>query len=336
MNLIDMHCDTISLIHTNSKGHSFQKDGTTNSSYENVIEEKMNLKKNDLHVDLEKLRLANAKAQFFALFVEYDYLKKIKQTPYNYFNLMYETLMKNLDENKDSIAIARNYDEMEKNFNENKISAFLTIEEGGAIEGKLERIEEVYNKGVRLITITWNHENEIGYPHVRPEFKEKGLKAFGLEVVEKMNELGMIVDVSHLSDLGFYDVARISKKPFIATHSNARFITNHSRNLTDDMIKVLANKGGVTGINFCSAFIGNTSMAMIDDMVKHIKHIKNVGGIESIALGSDFDGIDCPVEIKDVSEMGKLAIKLEQEGFTIDEIEKIYYKNALRVIKDVM
>ena len=124
MNLIDMHCDTISLIHTNSKGHSFQKDGTTNSSYENVIEEKMNLKKNDLHVDLEKLRLANAKAQFFALFVEYDYLKKIKQTPYNYFNLMYETLMKNLDENKDSIAIARNYDEMEKNFNENKISAF--------------------------------------------------------------------------------------------------------------------------------------------------------------------------------------------------------------------
>ena len=136
--------------------------------------------------------------------------------------------------------------------------------------------------------------------------------------------------------MGFYDVARLSKKPFIATHSNSRAMKNHSRNLNDDMIKILANSGGVTGINFCSAFLGNYEISSIKDMVRHIKHIRNIGGIDVVALGSDFDGIENKVEISDVSEMGKLAIELEKEGFTTTEIEKIYYKNALRVIKDVL
>ena len=204
------------------------------------------------------------------------------------------------------------------------------------LEGKIEHLKEFYDLGVRMMTLTWNHENEIGYPHNRPEFSKRGLKRFGEEVVEKMNELVMIVDVSHLSDAGFYDVARLSKKPFIATHSNSRAMKNHSRNLNDDMIKILANSGGVTGINFCSAFLGNYEISSIKDMVRHIKHIRNIGGIDVVALGSDFDGIENKVEISDVSEMGKLAIELEKEGFTTTEIEKIYYKNALRVIKDVL
>ncbi|CEQ22236.1 dipeptidase [Paraclostridium sordellii] len=312
MKFIDLHCDTIDRLLVDKTDNKLNKN---------------------LHcVDIEKLIKGECLAQTFALYVDIDE----HTDPYLHCMDMAKKFHEEIKSNSDLINLATNYKQIIENEKNNKISALLAIEEGAVLEGDINKLIEFYNLGVRMITLTWNHENEIGYPHVRPEFKEKGLKAFGLEVVEKMNELGMIVDVSHLSDLGFYDVARISKKPFIATHSNARFITNHSRNLTDDMIKVLANKGGVTGINFCSAFIGNTSMAMIDDMVKHIKHIKNVGGIESIALGSDFDGIDCPVEIKDVSEMGKLAIKLEQEGFTIDEIEKIYYKNALRVIKDVM
>ena len=338
MNLIDMHCDTISLIHTNSKGHSFQKDGTTNSSYENVIEEKMNLKKNDLHVDLEKLRLANAKAQFFALFVEYDYLKKIKQTPYNYFNLMYETLMKNLDENKDSIAIARNYDEMEKNFNENKISAFLTIEEGGAIEGKLERLEEVYNKGVRLITITWNHENELGYPNAVAKFMNKGLKKKGIETIERMNELGMLVDVSHLSDGGFWDVVKHSKKPFVASHSNARALASHPRNLTDDMIKAIANAGGTIGINYVGRFLSNRddNISYVSDIVNHIKYIRNIGGDDVLSLGGDVDGVDSTLEMANVGEMNKLLHALKKNKFSDDFIEKLWEKNVTRVIKDVL
>lgn len=111
---------------------------------------------------------------------------------------------------------------------------------------------------------------------------------------------------------------------------------NHSRNLTDDMIKVLANKGGVTGINFFHLFLSDKSESKLEDMVRHIKHIVNVGGIDVVSLGSDFDGIDSKVEIEDISQMGKLYEPLKKEGFSEDDIEKIYYKNALRVIKEVL
>lgn len=312
MKFIDLHCDTIDILMNEVKDPK--------------------LKNNSHCVDIEKLTKGNCLAQTFALYVDIG----MHKNPYNHCVNMAKKFHEEIKLNNDVINLATNYKEIMSNEKNKKISALLAIEEGAVLEGDIQNLIKFYDLGVRMMTLTWNHENEIGYPHVKPEYKIKGLKDFGVEVVEKMNELGMIVDVSHLSDAGFYDVAKISKKPFIATHSNARKITDHSRNLTDDMIKVLANSGGVTGINFCSAFIGETPMAMIDDMVKHIKHIKNIGGIDVIALGSDFDGIDCPVEIKDVSEMGKLAIKLEQENFTTDEIEKIYYKNALRVINDVI
>lgn len=338
MNLIDMHCDTISLIHTNSKGHSFQNDGTTNSSYDDLVKEKMSLRKNDLHVDLEKLEIAKAKAQFFALFVEFDYLKKIKQTPYEYFNLMYNTLIENLNENKDKIVIARNYDEMEKNFKENKISAFLTIEEGGAIEGKLERIEEVYNKGIRLITLSWNHENELCYPNCNPKFMKKGLKNKGIEAVERMNELGMLVDVSHMSDGGFWDVVKYSKKPFVASHSNARALASHPRNLTDDMIKAVANAGGTIGINYFGRFLSNRddNVSKVSDIVNHIKYIRNIGGDDVLSLGGDFDGVDSTLEMANIGQMDKLLMALKTEGFKEDFIEKLWEKNITRVIKDVL
>jgi len=153
-----------------------------------------------------------------------------------------------------------------------------------------------------------------------------------------MNELGMIIDVSHISDGGFYDIAEISRKPIIATHSNARAVTNHSRNLTDDMIKVIANCCGVTGINFYHTFLSEDQGvdSKLEYMVNHIKHIHNVGGIDVIAIGSDFDGIESNLDIKDASEMGKLYDPLKKEGFSEDQIEKIYNKNVLRVIKDVL
>ena len=155
-------------------------------------------------------------------------------------------------------------------------------------------------------------------------------------MVEEMERLGIVPDASHLSDRGFYDLVENCKKPFIVTHSNSRSIKRHPRNLTDDMIKKLSEKGGVMGINFCADFVGYEKVTQIKDLVSHIKHIKNVGGIDVISLGSDFDGIGNEVEIKDASEMGKLAQALEKEGFTIDEIEKIYYKNALRFLIDTL
>ncbi|MGL5718634.1 MAG: dipeptidase [Paraclostridium sp.] len=312
MKFIDLHCDTLDRLLE--------------------VKDDSKLLRNNHSVDLEKLKKGNCLAQTFAMYVDI----KNHENAYDHCMKMANKFHEEVKLNSDIVTLATNYKEIIKAEENNKIAALLSIEEGGVLEGKIENLQKFYDLGVRMMTLTWNHENKIGYPNIKPEFNKKGLKPFGIEVVEKMNELGMIVDVSHLSDGGFYDVAKHTKKPFIATHSNARSIKEHTRNLTDDMIKTLANNGGVTGINFLNAFLGEAEIGNIEDMIKHIKHIRNVGGIDVIALGSDFDGISCPVEMKDVSEMGKLAIDLEKEGFTTDEIEKIYYKNALRVIRDNM
>lgn len=312
MKLIDLHCDTIDKLMDNKNS---------------------NLYKNNFSIDIQKLQNINSLAQVFAIYFDLDIYR---DNPYHRFNDMANKFIDQINENKESIAIAKNYNEILKNEKENKLSAILSIEEGGAINSKLENLYNAYEIGVRLITLTWNYENEIGYPHNKKGFETVGLKPFGVDVVEAMNELGMLIDVSHLNDGGFYNVAKISKKPFIASHSNSRNITNVSRNITDDMIKVLGDCGGVTGINFCKFFLGSSPISKVDDIVKHIKHIVNIGGIDVVAMGSDFDGIPNDLEMKDISQMDKLQNALLKSGFNEDELEKMMYKNALRVIKDVL
>jgi membrane dipeptidase len=165
----------------------------------------------------------------------------------------------------------------------------------------------------------------------------RGLKDFGIELVHAMNDLGMVIDVSHLSDGGFYDVVKYSKDPFIASHSNARAVCDHKRNLTDEMIKILSEKGGITGINFERSFLNTNGKSTVEDMIRHIKHIYNIGGIDVISLGTDFDGINSKGnEIDNIGDIHKLSFELSKIGFNEDSIEKIFYKNAMRVIKDVM
>ncbi|MGL5244719.1 MAG: dipeptidase, partial [Sarcina sp.] len=286
----------------------------------------------DLKVDIEKLKKGKALAQFFALFIETEENK----SKYDKCIKMLENLKRELSLNSSHIMLCKNYNDYVDVKNNNKIAAFITVEEGEAIEGDINKLRTLKSQGVSLMTLTWNYENKIGYPNYEYKFKNNGLKNFGIEVVEEMNKIGMIIDVSHLSDGGFWDVIKYSKDPIVASHSNSKQVWNHSRNLTDNMIEALSNRGGITGINFCNDFLGEEKVSSISDMVKHIKHIKNIGGIDCIALGSDFDGIDNEVEIKDISEMEKLAIALQREKFTMDEIEKIFYKNAERVIKSVL
>lgn len=305
---VDLHCDTAS----------------------RIFYDKSDLKKNRFSIDIEKLQKGDALCQFFAFYIN---LKKVKD-PYLEFINMCNYLKKQVDENSSEIQLIEKFSDIDKARMSKKIGALLTIEEGEALQGDVNKLKEAYNLGIRAITLTWNYENSLGYPNKNFIFKDKGLTEKGMEFVYYMEEFGMIPDCSHLSDGGFYDLIKICKKPFIATHSNAREITAHSRNLTDDMIKKLSDKGGVTGINFCSAFLGRSSVSRIDDMVKHILHIRNVGGIDCISLGSDFDGIDNAVEIKNASEFIKLEMALNKCGINDDEIEKIFYKNALRVIKE--
>lgn len=311
MKLIDLHCDTI---------------------YKLMENECFRLRCNEFSVDLDKLIRGDSLAQTFALFVD----TKEHDNPFERCMAMANRFNNEICLNSDIIALATNYKEIKQNENNKKLSALLSIEEGAVLEGEIENLQHFYDLGVRMMTLTWNHKNEIGYPHSYRGQELKGLTKFGFEVVSKMNELGMLIDVSHISDEGFYDVAKVSTKPFIATHSNSRVVKNHSRNLTDDMIRVLANRGGVTGINFYNSFLGEDKIGTIDDMIKQIKHIINIGGIDVVAIGTDFDGIDSDVEIEDISQMGKLAIALEKAGLSCDEIEKIYYKNALRVIQEVL
>lgn len=307
---IDLHCDTAS----------------------RLLYENLKLKESDCKVDIQKLKKANAKAQVFAHFIELN----IVNNPYTEFIKMYDNLIKELKENEDSIEIVRNLNELEKVNNNGKIGAFLSIEEGEVLEGKVERVKELYDMGIRFITLTWNFKNSIGYPNAGYKYKDFGLTEKGKEIVLEMERLGIIPDCSHLSDGGFYDLVDICKKPFIATHSNARAITDHSRNLTDDMIVKLAEKGGVMGLNFCAPFLGKEKVPSINSMIKHIKHTRNVGGIDVLALGTDFDGIGNEVEIENIGEIGRLRDTLIKEGFTNSEVDKIFYGNVKRVLKEWM
>lgn len=313
MSIIDLHCDTIYQL-TNNKT--------------------LNLKENNLAIDINKLKNAGSLAQFFALFIDLNEHNK----PFNRAMDMLNRFYEEIEKNHHDIEVARNYNELTSNEAEGKISGFLTIEEGEAVEGSIKNLRNFYDLGVRLITLTWNYENSIGYPNCKKEFMNKGLKPFGIDMVEEMNKLGMIIDVSHLSDGGFYDVARYSNKPFIASHSNSRLLCNHSRNLKDDMIKVISNKGGVIGINFEKSFlVEDGSRSSVEDMINHIKHIYKIGGEGVISIGSDFDGINPDnLEIGNMSQIDKLILGLESAGFNGELIDKILYKNALRVIKEVL
>lgn len=309
--IIDLHCDTILHVMDNPQ---------------------LELKKNSLSVDVKKLKAANALAQFFALYID---LGK-HQNPLQRCLSMLDVFYQEIEASGAEIAVACSAQEMSLHQQAGKISAFLTIEEGGVLQGRLENLRNFYRLGVRLMTLTWNYPNEIGYPNCEEKYRSQGLTEFGQQVVHEMNRLGMIIDVSHLSDQGFYDVVKLSSKPFVASHSNARAVRDHGRNLTDDMIRLLAQKGGVMGVNFYGPFLGDSGISKVDDMVAHIKHIHQVGGLDVLALGTDFDGIECPLEIATAAEMDKLLKALSKNGFSEAEIEKIAYRNTMRVIQDCL
>lgn len=316
MKMIDLHCDTILRLYGEDPSQ--------------------NLMRNNFHVDLEKLKNSDSLAQFFALFIDLEETRKNGKDPWIEYMGMHSRFASEMMANKDAITLAMNSSEMEHNEKEGKISAFLTVEEGGIIEDQIERLDTLHDMGIRLITLTWNYINSIGYPNGE-ETNTFGLKPFGKDVVEKMKEKKMIVDVSHLSDAGFYDVADILKSPFTASHSSVRAIRNHGRNLTDDMLKTIGNTGSIVGVNFCPFFLTDEPyMQSVDALVKHIDYMVNTAGIEAVALGTDFDGIYGEMEIEHIGEMSKLYEGLKRIGYGEDKIERIWNLNAKRFIKDVL
>lgn len=340
MKVIDMHCDTIAEIYARKQAG-----------------EDCGILKNGLHIDLEKMKKGDYLLQNFAMFAHMENLKGVMPISEYAFKLA-DTFLTEMRKYPDQIGIVRSYQDIEENRKAGRMSAMLTMEEGAICEGKLEYLRIFYELGVRMFTFTWNFANELAWPNrIEPGALDKtgltapgkfvpdmehGLTEKGFEFLEEMERLGMILDVSHLGDRGILDVLEHAKRPFVASHSNARAICGHARNLTDEMIRGMAEKGGVMGMNFCPAFLrdreqwGTDRKVSIDDIVRHIRHIVNVGGIECIGLGSDFDGTNISFEMHGAADMQMLAEKLRKEKFTEEEIEKIFYKNVLRVYKEVL
>lgn len=316
MRTVDMHCDTISRI---------LKERRAGRACE--------LWENDGHLDLRRMEEQVYLLQNFALFVNRAKCKN----PWDEVCALHAVYEEEMEKNKGCIGRVLEYGDIERNEREGKMSAFLTVEEGAVCGGELGKLHKLYDKGVRMMTLTWNHENELGYP----AGSEGGLTEKGKEFVAEMEQIGMIVDVSHLSDAGFYDVLAMAKKPFVASHSNSRTICSVPRNLTDDMIRKLAGKGGCMGLNFYAPFLkksvdGEENPGRIAEVVCHAKHIVNCGGIEVLGLGSDFDGIDTNEELPGVQSMERLWNAFKKGGFAESELDKIWYENALRVYRAVL
>lgn len=330
MKVADMHCDTI------SKLRDYRKDGWT-------------LAENDLHLRLDKMREGDYLLQNFALFV----YAGNGRDPYQEAMELLECFQEQMNLFPEQIGQVFRYSDIEKNASCGRISALLTVEEGAVCQGSMEKLKEFYDRGVRMMTLTWNFPNEIGWPNLtlpekegeRPDFRtpqaERGLTEFGVSFIEEMQRLGMIIDVSHLSDAGFWDVVSHAKRPFVASHSNAREVCPNIRNLTDEMIRALAECGGVTGLNFCPDFLampqeGKKNKGTIEAVVRHAKHIVNIGGMECLGLGSDFDGIPTHEELTGGDKLPLLDDALRKAGFASSEREKIFSGNVLRLYRDVL
>ncbi|MDD6239033.1 MAG: dipeptidase [Oscillospiraceae bacterium] len=321
MKVVDMHCDTIGEL------WKAEKAGKP-----------ISLRSNSLHIDLEKMQKGDYLLQNFAMFV---FLGREKDPLVNVLEMI-DVYNRAMAENADIIGPVLNYEDIEKNRAAGKLSGMLTIEEGAVLKGNPYVVRTLYQLGVRMLTLTWNFENEIGYPNTIVKAKDYdpsrhyGLKPEGIEIVREMNRVGMIVDVSHLGDDGFWDVVKYCDGPFVASHSNARAVCNHTRNMTDDMIRALADKGGVMGLNFCGDFLNPNGKSRVEDMVRHAKHIINVGGSDILGLGTDYDGIDGDLELDHCDKMPLLAQEMERQGFSTQQIEKIFHGNVLRLYREVL
>ena len=327
MRVADMHCDTLSLLLKK------ERKGQRSS-----------IRENEGMVSLEKMRQGEYGLQTFAAFI---YAPDTE-------NALEEALMqidlfeRQMEANQDWIRPVRSYEDILQNWVGGYMCGLLSAEEGGVCKGDPAFLRTLYRLGVRMMTLTWNFENELAYPNrsqknhphgIVPE-EEHGLKEKGIEILEEMERIGMIVDVSHLSDRGFWDVYEHTKKPFIASHSNARAVCPHPRNLTDAMIRALAERGGITGINYCAAFLDEDGTGAhpgtLEEMSRHVRYLMKIGGEDIVGLGSDYDGISKAPEWGGCDGIQKLAERHRRDGLSASQIEKVFYKNVMRVFQELL
>lgn len=271
-------------------------------------------------------------AQFFAVFV--DSAECSERECARRYAEMVALLGRELEANADLAVFCRTGGQARAALEQGKIAAFLSVEGAEILGCDLGRLERAYGDGVRAVNITWNHANVLS--GTNEEEPERGLSEQGKAFVRRMQELGMLVDVSHLSDPGFwgvYELAGEAGMPFFASHSNSRAICPHPRNLTDEQFKALVEVGGVAGFNACDEFV--SEKPGLDAAVAHIEHFCALGGERNVAMGGDWDGCDLFPGVERITDIGKLYERLLQRNFKEALVQDIFFNNLMRVVDQV-
>jgi len=309
--VFDFHCDTAFAL----MGSDLNSAGS--------------LAKNDGHIDLERASTLAGYAQCFACFTTSIPELMNHLSPIVVFERELATIQREMDKNADRIAIAYSPSEIEENREKGMMSAVLTLEGTAGIDFNPELLEDLHMIGFRVVSLGWNEKN----PLTGSNLTGGGLTDLGREFVKEAQRLGMLVDVSHISDEGFWDIMKITQAPIIATHSNSRKLCGHSRNLTDDMFRAICETGGVAGYNMCDEFTGKNPT--IDTVCDHIFHFMDLNPSGSgIALGGDLDGINRgPEGFGGVQDWPKLSDRLLRRGLDEQTVRNIFWHNAIGVME---
>ena len=300
-------------------------DGHCDTIYE-CMGKGRSLRENSGHVDLMRGQRYGRRAQFFALF---DNVRELPEgTAWTKLCQMHDWFCAQAAENADVMALCRTGAEVDAAAAQHKTAALLSIEGADLLDCDMAHLETAASWGVRLLNPVWNNANALcGSCAQEPE---RGLSARGVEFVARMEELGIHTDVSHISDVGFWDVLRRAKRPVVASHSNARAICPHRRNLTDDMFRAIRDTGGVVGINLYADFVGGNSM---EQLIAHIERFLSLDGEKTVALGGDLDGCEAlAAGFSDVQDVAKLYQALEERGYPQTLLEDIFWNNWRRIL----
>lgn len=309
--VFDLHCDTALAL--------LGKD---------MLEPKK-LDRNDLNIDLERAKVLPGYCQCFACFTTPFMTEWDKVSPELVFQKEMDIILAELDRCKDTISQVYTAGQVRENYENGIMSAVLTIEGPAGFGFDPALLEDLYKVGFRISTLGWNEQNVLTGSHQTGG----GLTDLGREYVREAQRLGMIVDVSHISDEGFWNIMKVTQKPIIASHSNSRAVCDHSRNLTDDMFRAIMETGGVAGFNQCAPFVG--AKPDLDTVCDHIFHFLELDPDgKHIALGGDLDGCgdDLPQGVTGIESYPAMAQRLLDRGLDEKTLMNIYWNNALGVM----
>ena len=290
------------------------------------------------HTDLPRLIESGITATFFAAFVDAPYARAESGASFARALRLIQATHGFVANHPERLLAATRAADVRRAKDEDRIAAFIAVEGGHAIESSLERLRDLFALGARYMTLTWNNGTEwAGAALGAGGTRTAGLTAFGREVVREMNRLGMLVDVSHASEETLADAIDASSDPVIASHSSARALCDNARNLSDAQLRLVADCGGVTNVNFCAEFLDVVSPVPFRRLVDHIEHIVRVAGVDHVGIGSDFDGVALlPEGMADVTALPRLASELLRRGYADDEVGRILGGNMLRVMEQVL